>query len=88
MAAGGLGAAGLVREAELPEYRGLYASAARDLPNPPEDGRLKARVEEVARAGRAVRREGAGVDRPAGGGGAPAPLLRVQVRPLVESFEA
>jgi hypothetical protein len=43
VAAGGLGAAGLVREAEWPEYRGLYASAVRDLPNPPEYGRLKAR---------------------------------------------
>ena len=42
VAAGGLGAAGLVREAEWPEYRGLYASAVRDLPNPPEYGRLKA----------------------------------------------
>lgn len=50
MAAGGLGAAGLVREAEWPEYRGLYASAVRDLPNPPEYGRLKVRWKRLTGA--------------------------------------
>ncbi len=50
VAAGGLGAAGLVREAEWPEYRGLYASAVRDLPNPPEYGRLKARWKRLTGA--------------------------------------
>jgi len=39
---GGRGRPRLVREAEWPEYRGLYASTVRDLPNAPEYGRLKA----------------------------------------------
>jgi hypothetical protein len=37
-----LGAVDLALEEEWPEYRSLYASAVRDLPNPREYGRLKA----------------------------------------------
>ena len=50
VAAGGFGAAGLVREAEWPECRGLYASAVRDLSNPPEYGRLKERWKRLTGA--------------------------------------
>jgi hypothetical protein len=40
----------VVREAEWREDRGLYASAVRDLPNPPEYGRLNMRWKRLAGA--------------------------------------
>ena len=50
VASGALGKVALVQESEWPEYRGLYAAAARDLPNPPEYGRLKERWKRLSGA--------------------------------------
>ncbi len=73
--------AGFVKSSGASEYDSCEAVGAWTAPllaeHPEAErelaARFRARVEGAARTGRAGRREGAGVDRPAGRGGAPRP---------------